>query len=53
MYRYQEDIDLLEKLDQKRNNICHYCNGISKYTQPDTSGDIVNVCDNHFNLKYW
>lgn len=53
MYKHQDDIDLLEKLDQKRSQLCHFCGGISKYHQPDNSGHIVNVCEEHFTYKYF
>ena len=53
MYKHQDDIDLLERLDRKRHHLCHFCSGISKYTQPDDSGQIVNVCEEHFTYRYF
>jgi len=53
MYNHQEDIDLLERMDQKRYPKCFYCPDKPLYTQPDKStGKIVDVCDKHFIFKH-
>lgn len=53
MFSQKEDLDLIQEIDRRRNNKCHFCEGKSKYTQPDKiSGHIIDVCEKHFIFKY-
>ena len=53
MFSQKEDLELIQTLDKQRNNKCHFCEGKSKYTQPDKStGYIIDVCEKHFTFRY-
>lgn len=40
-------------IDVEKKPLCYKCNNEATYTQPDKdTGEIIDVCEKHFVLKY-